>query len=157
MQPDERDAALLFDALSAARELQGFMKGVDRDRFLRERALQLIAERELTVIGEAISRLSEQFCATQGQIEWRKVRGLRNVVIHDYGKVDLDIIWNVVSTELPRLIVFLQTILPEPPKGCFLLAERDLQTNSCDSPDLPRYESHFEQPNVVGRFPVVVR
>jgi uncharacterized protein with HEPN domain len=113
MQPDDRDAALLFDALAAARELESFTDGVDRDRFFRERALQLIVERELTVIGEAISRLSEQFCATHAQIEWRKIRGLRNIVIHDYAKIDLDIIWSVVSTELPRLIAFLETVLPE--------------------------------------------
>jgi len=114
MQPEDRDAALLFDALSAARELESFVTGVDRERFLRERALQLIAEREPTVIGEAISRLSEQFCATHSQIEWRKIRGLRNIVIHDYAKIDLDIIWSVVSIEVPRLMAFIETILPEP-------------------------------------------
>src|SRR5436190_3081904 len=115
MQPDERDAALLFDALSAARELETFTAGVDRDRFLRERALQLIAERELTVIGEAIGRLSDQFCATHSQIEWRKIRGLRNIVIHDYAKIDADIIWSVISTELPALISFIEMILPDAP------------------------------------------
>lgn len=113
MQPDERDAALLFDALGAARELQSFTVGVDRDRFLRERGLQLIAERELTVIGEAIGRLSEEFCATHSQVEWRKIRGLRNIVIHDYAKIDLDIIWSVVSTEVPPLISFIETIIPD--------------------------------------------
>lgn len=113
MPPDERDAALLFDALSAARELDGFMTGVDRERFHLERALQLIAERELTVIGEAISRLSEEFCATHSQIEWRKIRGLRNIVVHDYAKIDLDIIWSVISMELPKLIAFIDTILPQ--------------------------------------------
>ena len=115
MQPDERDAALLFDALSAARELRGFVTGVERNRFLRERALQLIAERELTVIGEAIGRLSEQFCTSHPQIEWRKIRGLRNIVIHDYAKIDVEIIWSVISTELPALISFLETILPDEP------------------------------------------
>lgn len=115
MQPDERDAALLFDALSAARELETFTGGVDRDRFLRERALQLIAERELTVIGEAISRLTDQFCATYSQIEWRKIRGLRNIVIHDYAKIDVEIIWSVISTELPALIAFIESILPDAP------------------------------------------
>jgi uncharacterized protein with HEPN domain len=116
MQPNERDAALLFDALSAARELETFTAGVHRDRFLSERALQLIAERELTVIGEAIGRLSPDFCATHSQIEWRKIRGLRNIVIHDYAKIDVDIIWSVISTELPALISFIESILPDAPE-----------------------------------------
>jgi len=76
----------------------------------------LIAERELTVIGEAISRLSDQFCVTHSQIEWRKIRGLRNIVIHDYAKIDVDIIWSVISTELPALISFIELILPDAPE-----------------------------------------
>jgi uncharacterized protein with HEPN domain len=84
MQPDDRDAALLFDALTAAREL--------------------------TVIGEAISRLSEQFCEMHSEIEWQDPRPS-----NDYAKIDVDIIWSVVSAELPRLIAFIETTLPELP------------------------------------------
>ena len=115
MQLDERDAALLFDVLSAARELQAFMAGVNQERFGHERALQLIAERELSVIGEAISRLSERFCVTHPQVEWRKIRGLRNILIHDYARIDLDIIWSVISLEIPVLVSFIESVLPQSP------------------------------------------
>ncbi len=115
MQPDERDAALLYDALSAARELLTFTEGVERDQFLRERALQLIAERELTIVGEAVSRLSERFCVLHPDIQWRKIRGLRNIVIHEYGRIDFNIVWDVISVEIPKLIAFILNVLPREP------------------------------------------
>ena len=69
----------------------------------------------LEVIGEAVTRLSEEFRAEHSEIPWRKIVGTRNVLIHAYHRVDLSEVWRVVTQELPDLVVALEALLPPPP------------------------------------------
>lgn len=89
--------------------------GVDKSDFLNDRTLILAIERSLEIIGEAVVRIDADFKAAHPAVPWRKMRGLRNIVAHMYWAIDYDIIWHVVTTDVPALndqIKQLLTTLP---------------------------------------------
>lgn len=59
--------------------------------------------RSLEIIGEASAKLDPDFTALHPQIEWRKMSGTRNRLIHDYFGVDYDIVWDIILSKLPSL------------------------------------------------------
>ena len=67
--------------------------------------------RSIEIIGEAAKKLSEDVKARQQDIEWRKVTGMRDRLIHDYFGVDYTIVWDVATTKLPELRLKLQALL----------------------------------------------
>ena len=80
-------------------------------RFLKDATLKRAFVRSLEIIGEASKKLPEDVKATQPDIEWRKVTGMRDRLIHDYFGVDYTIVWDVATTKLPDLRVKLQALL----------------------------------------------
>ena len=59
--------------------------------------------RNLQVLAESSQRVSEQLKSEHPEIDWRGMAGLRNVLVHDYLRIDLDIVWNVIERDLPDL------------------------------------------------------
>lgn len=59
--------------------------------------------RNFEVIGEAVKQLSPDLRDQYAEVEWRRVAGFRDVLIHNYMGVDLDEVWNVIEKDLPRL------------------------------------------------------
>ena len=62
-------------------------------------------------IGELVGRLSDEFLEENEQIPWRAIKGMRNLHAHDYERVDLDIVWNTLTEDIPDLLSRLRTIL----------------------------------------------
>ena len=83
----------------------------DFDSFLRDGTLKRAFVRSLEIIGEASKKLPEDVKARQPDIEWRKVTGMRDKLIHDYFGVDYTIVWDVSTTKLPNLREKLQALL----------------------------------------------
>ena len=81
------------------------------DLFVRDATLKRAFVRSLEVIGEASKKLPEDVKAMGPDIEWRKVTGMRDRLIHDYFGVDYNIVWDVSTTKLPDLRVKLQALL----------------------------------------------
>ncbi len=106
------DVVRLRHMLDYAREALQFTQGktradIDTDLLLR-RALCY----SLGIIGEAGANISKQTRSLQSQIPWRAVVGMRNFLFHAYMKVDLDILWNTATGNVPRLITQLELIVP---------------------------------------------
>ena len=59
--------------------------------------------RSLEVIGEGVKNLSDDFKADHPEIEWRKIAGMRDMLIHHYFGVDWQVVWNVLEKKLPQL------------------------------------------------------
>ncbi len=87
-------------------------KGLTKAEFLSNRTLILAFERSLEIIGEAVGKLDDDFKEAHPHIPWVKIRGLRNIVAHVYWAVDYDIIWNVITTEIPVFKEQIEALLP---------------------------------------------
>lgn len=74
-----------------------------RAAFDADELIQVWVVRHLQIIGEAASRLSEDARSRQPDIPWRKIIGMRHVLVHGYFEVDLDLVWSVVEHELAAL------------------------------------------------------
>ena len=83
----------------------------DLASFLKDATLKRAFVRSIEIIGEAAKKLSEDVKVRQPDIEWRKVTGMRDRLIHDYFGVDYTIVWDVATTKLPELRVKLQALL----------------------------------------------
>ena len=83
----------------------------DYDAFIRNPTLKRAFVRSIEIIGEASKKLPEDIKAMQPDIEWRKVTGMRDRLIHDYFGVDYTIVWDVAANKLPNLRSKLQALL----------------------------------------------
>lgn len=108
----ERDAALLFDMLLAARDAHGFVEGLNEAAFLASRLHQNAAIRSLEVLGEAAGKVSAATQAAHPEIPWREITGMRHRLIHGYGEVRLDLVWMVLCDRLGPLIAALEGVVP---------------------------------------------
>ena len=109
-----RDDAYLLDLLLMAKDAREFTKNHTRESFIANRQCQYAVIRCLEVIGEVSKRLSPETLNGFASIEWSAMARMRDMLIHSYGKVDLDEIWDTVNQDIPRLIAILEpSILPE--------------------------------------------
>jgi len=115
MQPEDPDAAHLWDILEAARTVREFTADVDLDGYLDDRKLQLAVERELEIIGEAARKVSDAFKQAHPQIPWAPMIGQRNVLAHQYGRIDQKRLWQVAATHIPALIAMVEPLMPPLP------------------------------------------
>lgn len=89
----------------------GQVSTTDYESFVRDETLKRAFVRSIEVIGEASKKMSEDIKALQPDIEWRKVSGMRDRLIHGYFGVDYAIVWDVALNKLPDIRVKLLDLL----------------------------------------------
>ena len=80
--------------------------GCSKERFLQSTTYQNAVCMCVLQIGELIGKLSEGFRIEHSEIPWHKIRGMRNFVAHEYGKLDLEIVWFTATRSIPELEQF---------------------------------------------------
>lgn len=109
-----RDDAFLYDMLLESRRIARFLAGIHRQRFLEDEVLQYAVVRAIGIVGEAAARVSEDRRATHPEVPWRRVIGMRHRLVHDYRHVDVELVWDVATRDIPALAEVLERIAPDP-------------------------------------------
>ena len=106
------DRVYLKHILDAIDKIESYVS-VGRETFLSTSHWQDAVIRQLEIVGEATKRLSHGLRSWYNEVPWRRVAGLRDVLIHDYMGVDLDAVWEITQGNLPHLKEYVQLILSE--------------------------------------------
>jgi uncharacterized protein with HEPN domain len=88
----------LQDILESIEHIQKFLDGVSEDEFYENVEKQDAVLRRLEIIGEAVKHLPEEIRENHPDIPWRQIAGMRDIIIHEYFGITLDMVW-VVATE----------------------------------------------------------
>ena len=83
--------------------IESYTQGMAKEAFLTSSLVQDAVVRNLQTLAESTQRLSERAKESRPEIEWYKIAGFRNVLVHDYLAVDVEKIWNIVQSDLPLL------------------------------------------------------
>ena len=110
-----KDSLLYIEhMLEAVRLIQEYSRGVSYDEFAQNKELQDAVVRRLEIIGEASNRVPEEIKSAYPQVPWKKILGMRNIIVHDYMGVDLQEVWNVIQHDLASLKGILEKIFKHP-------------------------------------------
>lgn len=105
------DKARLFHILDSIQEIEKYVQNISFDEFLENDMIQNACIRLLEVIGEASRSISEDIKRQFPGIEWREIVDLRNLLLHEYFGVDLNIVWSIIQFDIPPLKAKIQNIL----------------------------------------------
>lgn len=112
MQPES--AAHLWDAATAAGLVREFMSGKSQEQFNHDLLVRSAVERQLEILGEALNRLRRDDPATAERVpDVHRIIGMRNVLAHEYGAVDYEIVWAVARIRTPPVLDVLHHLLSE--------------------------------------------
>lgn len=112
MKPRLSDSIRIEHILEAICDLEFFMKDVSFEFFESNKEKQAAVERKLEIIGEAANKLSESiFYHPQISTPWRKIVNTRNIIIHEYFKVDIEIVYKIAKEEIIPLKSEIEEIL----------------------------------------------
>ena len=110
---NESDVIRLRHMLDAAREALSFVAERRGEDLARDRMLVLALVKEIEIIGEAASRISDESRKALPRIPWPKIIAMRNRLIHAYADVDLSIVWDTLTGALPELLRELEIALAD--------------------------------------------
>ncbi len=108
----QNDDAYLLDMLLAAHKAVRFAHDLDYEQFTISELHQNAIFKVLTIIGESASRISVDTREAHSEIPWSQIVSLRNRIVHGYFEIDMDVIWNIVRDDIPKLICQLKQIVP---------------------------------------------
>jgi uncharacterized protein with HEPN domain len=107
-----RDEALLLDMLLSARKALRFTRGVDWAKFEADELIQNAVMHVIQIVGEAATKISDQFKTAHPEIPWKAISGMRHRLVHDYTRIDVPTVWRVVQVHLPPMIAQIEPLIP---------------------------------------------
>ncbi len=103
---------LLEDIIGSANKILAYTEGLTYEQFLADDKTIDAVIRNFEIIGEAANRLPEEIRDQYPNIDWHRIRGFRNRIVHDYMGIDYKIVWLIKENFLPPVITEIKKILP---------------------------------------------
>ena len=108
----ERNTELLLqDILESSRKIHEYTKNFSFEEFINDSKTVDAVIRNFEIIGEAAGRLPKEFKEQQPEINWLRIKGFRNRIIHDYFGIDYQIVWKIIQDDLLQLIESIEKLL----------------------------------------------
>ncbi|MEI8046858.1 MAG: DUF86 domain-containing protein [Bacteroidota bacterium] len=108
----DRDLILLLeDMLESALKIVRYTADLDYDSFLNDDKTIDAVVRNFEIIGEAANRIDPDFRIMNSEIEWNRIRGFRNRIVHDYFGIDYEIVWTIIENDLVNLIAQIESVI----------------------------------------------
>jgi uncharacterized protein with HEPN domain len=108
----DRDLKLLLeDMLDSALKIKRYTTGLNFDSFCEDDKTIDAVVRNFEIIGEAANRISPDFRLKYSDVEWNRIRGFRNRIVHDYFGIDYEIVWTIIENDLEKLIEQLESVI----------------------------------------------
>lgn len=107
-----RDCKLyLEDILTSIAKIEEYTKNLSFDKFHNNSLVVDGVVRNLEIIGEAAKNIPAEIKRAHSEIDWKKIAGLRDILIHEYSGINLAIVWDVVTNKLPILKNMIKKLL----------------------------------------------
>lgn len=103
----------LEDILDAISEINSFVKGVTFEDFLSNREKVLAVVKLLEIIGEATKKIPSELRKKYPEIPWSSVAGMRDILVHEYWQVDVEVVWQTIEESLPVLARVISEMIQE--------------------------------------------
>lgn len=108
----QRDKSYLIDIQTSAESILRYIEGKSSSTFYEDDILQDAVVRRIEIMGEAASRISEGLKSQYPALQWKKMKAIRNILIHMYDELELEIVWDTVTKDIPGLLNEIKKILP---------------------------------------------
>ncbi|TSC92403.1 MAG: hypothetical protein CEN91_460 [Candidatus Berkelbacteria bacterium Licking1014_85] len=100
---NEKDRWRLNHIVEAIEYIEEFVGNISKDKFFDDYEKQSAVIRQFEIIGETANNLSPDFVNHYPQVNWSEVVSMRNAMIHDYFEVNIEIVWDTIKVDLPKL------------------------------------------------------
>jgi len=97
------DKVRLQHILDAINEIENYVKNISINEFSKSSEKKFASVKQLEIIGEAANRINKETKSNHPEVEWTKIIALRNILVHDYYVIDENIVWNIITVDLPKL------------------------------------------------------
>lgn len=109
--PEREPILLIEDIIDSGYKILEYTAKLSFDDFTKDSKTIDAVIRNFEIIGEAANRLPGEFKRKHAEIDWHRIRGFRNRIVHDYFGIDYEIVWEIKTSFLPGMITRLQTLL----------------------------------------------
>lgn len=117
MSKQVRDADYLMDIQTAIAKVNRYTQGMDLDAFVSSELVQDAVLRNIAIIGEAVSKLSNELTKMHSDVPWVNISGMRNRLVHEYSGVNLKLVWNTIQSVIPSFSARIAQIQQAPNNG----------------------------------------
>ncbi len=107
-----RDKSSLIDIINSCESIERFIRNKTKSDFYDDEMMQEAVIRKIEIIGEASNRISEELKNRFTDLPWKKMKAMRNIMIHMYDELELEIVWDTANNDISRLRNRLKEIVP---------------------------------------------